>query len=333
MKLSRFVIVLFVLTLFTSCFKEDKPIPYKPLDGITNTAATGTDYSMVVYYDLETNSFVGSHHRERWDLAFDNTIVGDWNAELNGGKKMRVMKLNTQDIKEVTPTPDPASSDWLYDDYDKELISAWNITTGSVDRDFVYIVDLGINLVGNNIGFKKIRILPSAADEYKFEVANLDGSEYKVYSTTKDPNYNFNFFSFEDGGKFVKIEPPRATFDIVFRQFTDKSYYNDMSAFEWYSVNGCLLNHSGNMEVAIDTSGRDFELFTSQDIGNYTFSKKLNAMGYEWKSYSFNTASYTVKDWVFLIKDRKGEYYKLQFLSFVNASGEKGYPTFQIGRL
>lgn len=333
MKINHLIILCLGISMLTSCFKEDKPIPYKPLDGVTNTAATTKDYSMVVYYDLETNSFVGSHHREKWDLAFDNTIVGDWNAELNGGKKMRVLKLNTQDIKENTPMPNPASTEWLHDDYDKEIIAGWNITSSSLDREFVYIVDLGSNIDGFSIGFKKIRILPSSTEEYSFEVANLDGSDYKVFNTAKDINYNFNFFSFDDGGKFIKIEPPRTTFDLVFRQYTDKSYYTDMTSFEWYSVNGCLLNHSGNIEVSIDSSGREFDVVKTEDISYYTFSKKLNAMGFGWKYYSFNTATYTVRDWVFIIRDRKGEYYKLQFLSFVNASGEKGYPTFQIGKL
>lgn len=327
-------LIIFVLALFslTSCFKEDKLVPYKPLDGITNTAETKSDYSMVAYYDLETNSFVGSNHREVWDLAFDNTLTGNWNVELNGGKKMRVLKLNTENIQENTVAP-AANADWLHDDFDATVFSAWNILSANSERNNVYLVDLGSNLQGLPIGYKKVRILPSALNEYKFETANLDGSEYKVHSCTKDPDYNFNFFSFNNGGTWLKVEPPRATFDIVFRQYTDKSYYLNMIDFEWYSVNGSLMNHSGNMEATIDSSGKSFEAVLLQDVGNYAFNSKLNAISYAWKAFNFSTQTYSVKDWIFIIKDRKGEYYKLQFLSFVNAGGEKGYPTFQMARL
>lgn len=333
MRVSSISIVLILVLTLSSCFKEDKPIPYKPLDGITNTAETKNDYSMVAYYDLETNSFVGSNHRERWDLAFDNTLQGDWGVILNDGKKMRVLKLETQDIKENTPTPNPASLDWLHDDYFQTPISSWKISSSSAERNNVFIVDLGINLQGMPIGFKKVRILPSANDAYTFETANLDGSNYKTFTTVKDPNYNFNFFSFEDEGKWLKIEPPRGTFDLVFRQYTDKSYYTNMVDFEWYSVNGSLFNYSGNLEGTIDSTGISFESISLSNIGNYTFSNRLNRMGYSWKAFDFDTQTYSVKDWVFLIKDRKGVYYKLKFLSFTNEAGLKGYPTFQIGRL
>ncbi len=323
-----------VLISFSSCFKEDKPIVYVPLDGITNTAHTGSDYSMVAYFDLETNTFVGSNHRERWDLAFDNIASNDWNVLMNGGKKMRILALNTEDISESTPTPSAASPDWLHDDYDKSPICGWDIRTQSAKRSKVHIVDLGTDVSGFPLGYKKIRMLPSAHDVYTFETANLDGSNIQTFSTQKDPQYNFQFFSFENGGEWRLIEPLKNTFDFVFCQYTDKSYYaGSTTEFEWYSVNGTLFNHSAQIACAIDSSGIDFESVLIDQISNYTFSDKKNALGYAWKQFDFDEQIYKVKNWIYIIKDRKGDYYKLQFLSFVNPQGEKGYPTFRISRL
>lgn len=321
------------ILLFSSCFKEDKPVDYKPLSGITNTAATKSDYSMQVYYDMETNTFVGENHRESWDLSFSNQVTGDWDAKINSAKKMRVLITEDTDIKQNSPAPAPENPAWRYDDYQQAAGIAMDIKQTSANRNKVHILDLGVTTLGNPIGYKKIKMLSSTSDTYSFEIAELDGSGHKTFSISKDADYNFMFFSFKDGGKFVKVEPLRNTFDLIFTQYTDRAYYDNGIDFEWYSVNGILFNASGNLAVAVDSNGVDFEKVTQDWIGGYTFSTHLNAMGYNWKKFNFDTQAYEVEPYVYMVRDRKGDYYKMRFLSFVNAQGEKGYPTFEISKL
>lgn len=320
------------ILLLSSCFKEDKPVDYKPLTGITNTAATKSDYSMQVYYDMETNSFVGQNHRENWDLAFSNVAAGDWDAKINSAKKMRVYITQDTDISLASTAP-AAESDWRYDDYELAEGIAMDIRAGSANRDKVHILDLGVTTLGAPIGYKKIKMLSSGSDSYRFEVAELNGSGVKTFSVQKNSDYNFMFFSFKDGGKFVTIEPMRNTFDLIFTQYTDRAYYDNGIDFEWYSVNGILFNAYGNLEAAVDSGNIDFDQVTSATLASYTFDPHLNAMGYNWKKFNFDTQTYEVEPYVYMVRDRKGEYYKMRFLSFVNAQGEKGYPTFEISKL
>ncbi|MBL0911148.1 MAG: HmuY family protein [Bacteroidia bacterium] len=318
--------------LFSSCFKEDKPVDYKPLTGITNTAATKSDYSMQVYYDMETNSFVGENHRENWDLSFSNVVAGDWDAKINSAKKMRVYITQDTDISLASSVP-TVESDWRYDDYELAEGIAMDIRSSSSNRDKVHILDLGVTTLANPIGYKKIKMLNSSSDSYSFEVAELNGSGVKTFSVHKNSDYNFMFFSFKDGGKFVNIEPMRNTFDLIFTQYTDRAYYANGIDFEWYNVNGILFNAYGNMEAAVDSGNIAFEQVTSATLASYTFNPHLNAMGYNWKKFNFDTQTYEIEPYVYMVRDRKGEYYKMRFLSFVNAQGEKGYPTFEISKL
>ena len=69
-------------------------------------------------------------------------------------------------------------------------------------------------------------------------------------------------------------------------------------------------------------------------IGNYNFSNNQDQIGYNWKSYNLQNNLYVINDeWVYLIKDEEGRYFKMQFIDFYNDVGIKGYPKFKIQEL
>lgn len=59
-------------------------------------------------------------------------------------------------------------------------------------------------------------------------------------------------------------------------------------------------------------------------------------IGFEWKSINLSAPllHYNVKSYLtYILKDQHGYYWKLRFLDFYNAQGEKGYPKLEYQQL
>jgi len=81
-----------------------------------------------------------------------------------------------------------------------------------------------------------------------------------------------------------------------------------------------------------------FESITFNHLPEYSFSRRRDFIGYDWKDVEVdensNTAVYTVNsDKIYIIRDTEGFYYKFRFISYYNDLGEKGFPVFEHKRL
>lgn len=311
----------------TSCFREDEPVPpyESPAGVVTNMAEMKPDYSMQTYYDLETNSFVASNNREDWDFAF-SCEAGVSAIYLNSAKRVRVFDTQSEDW--AVPVT-PSTAEWEYDESTGEPENT-ALSHRQVGR--VYLLDLGFNITGTNIGYKKIKFVSSTEQNITLEYAEMNGSNIRSITLTKNPDYNFVYYSFKNGGGEVFPEPMKNRYDLLFTYYTTRVYYpNDPTKFEWYAVTGALLNPNG-VAVAVDSSDK-FASITYQDLPTFTYSEKRDAIGYDWKSYNIDAGVYTILvDNTYLIRDRSSNFWKLRFTGFTNDLGEKGYPKFEVGK-
>ena len=314
-------------TCLSSCFKEDDPVPpyVSPAGVHTVVAEMKPDYSIQSYYDLETNTFVSSNNREDWDFSY-SCKAGVSAVYLNSAKKVRVFDTQSADWA-VSFTPS-GSTDWLYDASTGE---PENTALHNRINDNVYIMDLGVTVTGTAIGYKKIKFVSATEQDITLQYADLDGNNIRTLTLSKNADYNFVYYSFKNGGAQVTPEPTKDKYDLLFTFYTSKVYYDNNTAFEWYGVSGVLLNPTG-VTVAVDSADK-FTSLTYQDLTNYTFSDKRDAIGYDWKTYDINAGVYTilVKN-TYMVRDRNGSFWKLRFTSFTNALGEHGYPTFEVGK-
>jgi hypothetical protein len=77
-----------------------------------------------------------------------------------------------------------------------------------------------------------------------------------------------------------------------------------------------------------------FENITEEIILKLELSTKLDAIGYDWKAYNFDSGVYQVDTKkAFVLKDRKGFVYKFHFIDFYNNSGQKGAPKVEYQKL
>lgn len=335
--LKTYLVLLICSTMFTSCLKEDTPI-YPTLKE-TVQIPMGTNYADQFYYDMATNTVVTSHPRGNWDLAFECGPNG-YHVFLNSAKFMFLNKTGSTDFNGTySYNADIQHTDASNGDPDLTAIGEWGTWNGDDQYNSngeVYLLDRGVNVAGQSIGYKKLKMNNLTDGTYSFTFSNLDGSEEHTFEVTKDEQYNFVYVTLDDAGAQVYTAPAKDTWDLRFSMFTyvftanpgDDIPFEDGDTIP-YLVNGVLLNPNGVEANEVVTPSFD-SLELSQVISS-DLTSDIDAIGYAWKYYSLNAGGYTVDtSMIYVIKDRTGDYYKLRFIDFYSETGEKGYPTFEV---
>lgn len=335
------IAALFISIFFlTSCFKEDAKItPHDPGNVNTQTIELTKDYRYQVYYDLGLGRVVSTNLKKDWDLGFECSPDG-WHIILNTSSFMVAAESGFTDFSLPIDT---VGYKWNFDvssgNPDSTAIGNWvefhSPDSSKTYSNEVYVINRGYDEVGNLRGFRKIKFQGLENDTYTFQYANLDGTGENTFSITKDPTINYIYFSFDDGGKMVVLEPPKSDWDLVFTQYTTLLFTDAGEPYP-YLVTGVLSNPS-TIEVAVDTL-YDFSSISLDIVDNLQYSARLDEIGYNWKDIvgdvSTGNVSYVIVEGLnYIIRDWQGFYYKLRFIGFYNNSGDKGYPTFEYQKL
>ena len=319
----KVIAVVAVVFVMSSCFKQDTPIQLPPPgDAKIFQIAMGENYHRQVYFDFNTTDTTGSEHAA-WDLCFESTDSG-WHVWMNGGNEAEIANTDTQNFAAITDT---SGAQWNIDNPD------WNIDSTAVgdwriDR-MVYLIDRGPSKSAGD-RFKKIIFQSVDANQYEIQFSNLDGSGLTIYDVAKKPGNAFVYFTFDNGGQTLDIEPDAVSWQMLFTRYR-VVFYTEHPPLP-YIVTGALINP--NIAVAIDSS-MNFADIDYQKALPLTYSSKRDIIGYNWKTVNIaNGGTYTVKQYVnYIIRDAEGVYWKLHFIDFYNSTGEKGYPQFEYQRL
>lgn len=312
MKNTLFYLLLF---LFFSCEKEENPVPkHKAGNARTISVSVSPDYKYQVFFNLETRQEVSRNLKTDWDLGF---FTADDRVFLNSSKVMLAAEASLKKMEDVTDTVG-LSFKWDYPSLhtDSLSLSFW-------EENKVYVLQLGVNEKGENLGLRKIQFSKNE-NQIKVIHANLDNSDRKEDVIIKDENYHAVYFSVEKG--FVKIEPPKHTWDLVFTQYTH--VFRD--PMQTYLVLGLLLSPD---LLASREDSISFEDVTYDYIKTQTFSAQRDLIGYDWKEYSFDSQLYKVFSKRNYLLNKSGKFYKMHFIDFYDQVGQKGNPTFELQAL
>lgn len=306
------------------CVREEKPaIPLK----LVNTTAIklGPNYTVQSYYDIESNTFVSSNPRQAWSLAFETAPDG-FHIFTNSGKNMYVYPTTKTDFASVKFSD---RGDQLWDrscgSPDSTAIGDWR-TNGCV-----YIIDEGADDNEVAQGYSKIQVLSVDAQGYKVRVSKINNTHDVVLDIPKDTTYNLSFVLLGDDPKVLNVEPPKETWDLQFTRYA----YTFYDPFTSYMVVGCLSNRH-HTTVAEDSTTA-FNDITMANVAQYTFSKDLDAIGYDWKRVGSTTGGGS--DYIvdakknYIIRTAEGNYFKLHFVDFYDENKIKGTPTWEVQRL
>lgn len=318
--------------LLSACEKAEKPFQLPSLG--TSQFATvkmGQDYTDQVYFNFETGTIAKTSLVASWDLAFESSKEG-FHVFMNGAKNIFVFNTRQKDGASVLNNyiSKIKDSTFAFDAPcampDSTGVGDWRQADGSSKGD-VYIVKM------STTKYKKIIINSVSDAAYSLSYGDLASNSLTTISIPKNPDYNYAYFTFDDGGSIVYPEPPKATWDIVFTRY--RYIYYDMDNFP-YQVSGVLLNPTGTSAVKDSTVG--YAKITYQDIANKSFSHFRDVIGFDWKSANINeesnTAIYTVQSQkTYVVKTQRNQYWKLHFTYFYDANGVKGSPSFEFERI
>ena len=314
----RRLIVIAAAASLAACMKEELPAPRVPRgDARSTQLCLGAGYANQLWFDLSTGEVVRENGRTAWDLAFESA-PGGWRVLLNGSRLMSVWPLGAVDITQPHDTAGLGSLrrvDAASLHPDSLAFGDWQ-GTGTV-----FIVDLGIAPDGSALGLRKVRLNAVNAWSFQFEHAMLDGSALTAAIVPKDPQRAFTSWSFEQG--VLPIEPLIGAWDLCFTQYTHR--FEEFSLD--YLVNGVL---SASTTSVARITGREFAAITAADTLSFPFRAERNAIGYDWKVYSFETSTYSiVPELAYIIKDADGYLYKMRFVEFYGPQGQTGCPLFE----
>ncbi|OSZ82877.1 hypothetical protein CAP35_06330 [Chitinophagaceae bacterium IBVUCB1] len=336
MELNRFIggILISCMVLSTSsCEKVDQPLSLPEKSGSEYMVIQmGEDYKDQLFFDLETKSVVYTSPTSSWDLAFE-TGVSDYHIFMNGGGTgVFVYNTHQTDMTKVLDAPKIKDNEWQFDQAcgtnDSTGIGEWQ--SGGLSKSEVYIVKLDPTFYPDT--FRKMQIVKVSAEGYLLHYAGLRDVANKTIFIPKNNNYNYTYFSFSENGRIVNAEPPKNTWDIVFTRY--RIVYHYLHNYT-YPVTGVLTNPYNT--IAAKDSLKSYEAIDAQRLLKLKFTNHRDVIGYNWKQFTLDpqqgTSQYTVnKNMIYIVKNRRGYYYKLRFLDFYH-QGVKGYPTFEYERI
>lgn len=313
-------------SLLGSCVKKELPV--KAHEAGNATAASvdmGATYKYQIFYSLKDNKVIAQNEKTIWDLGFEASASG-YHVTLNTSKSMFAMNTGKTTFTAVS----------FADTTGFSTHKKWDEASGNMDstafgdwrnKNEVYVVFLGYNDQGDEQGWAKVIVTSVTDSNYNIRFALLTAAWDTSMTVVKDSAYNLSFLSLRSKQQ-VSVEPAKNTWDLAFTQYTH-IFYDEAPALP-YLVTGCLLNRNNTTAVP-DTVTR-FDAISFGSVGNYTFSRSINTIGYDWKTY--NGTGYIVngKD-AYVIKDAAGIYYKLHFTGFYNSAGIKGSPQWEYTRL
>jgi hypothetical protein len=324
--MKRSIKLLGLLFILLGCEKEELPISPHEKGTLTTVAIElKSDYRYQVFYKLSTNTEVSRNIKTIWDLAFEASDIG-YHIKLNSSKAMQLYPTGKSDFSELLKQP---TDGWLWDkpqgSMDSTAFGEWNDQPNEI-----YVLDLGYDITGKHQGYKKISIVSLVSDVYSIKYANLDGTIENTFSISKDADYNFAFFSFNNGGEVVEVEPLKTEWDLQFSQYTHIFYDDPEPSF--YLVTGVL--HNTYLTSAILDTIIGFNDFDFTDAQNENYNTDCNIIGYTWKKYNYELGSYSIyTENNYVLKSQNEEHYKIHFIDFYSNTGEKGTPTFEFQKL
>jgi hypothetical protein len=339
---SSLAAILFTGSIISCEPKEEPIVELSPVEeGLIEINGGGATFPNMVFINLRGEEQLAVA-RKNWDLAFDTS--SDFKVLINGTTGAMAYETASSDINTVGEIQaEPLRTEGqleltftnmnsiLYVDQVENPLSApviKPIAANDTDNK-VYILNRGSSATDVR-PWKKIRILRKDG-KYVLQHADINATNFSSIEITKNPNLNLVYFSFETG--MVTVEPEKNNWDFVWTAGTSSTPFPQ-------AVNGTLAyyfqdlvyhnTYGGVSVVQVLESEIAFENFTEQNLANLTLNADNRlSIGSSWRSGGGpNSAPSIRNDRYYILKDVKGNYYKVRFLALTK-DGERGKPSFE----
>ena len=316
-----------MLIILTGCFADENAIDHLPAEQVTLT--TDSDSADQIFYSFRDRKVISKNSLHKWDLAFECRFNG-FDIFINSGHGMKVYNTRIQDFRvSLTPTDLPWEKDRGCGDLNLMCIGEWGDlkSDNPLSHKYLYILDLGVDEAGYELGYKKFLVAGFTDGSYLIRYSDINGENEHLKLIEKDTDYNFVYFSIAQGGRIVKVEPPKDQWDILFTPFID--FYSGETGPEDVILNDessliyGLISNPSKIETGIDSTN-PWDKVTYFDTENVSFSRHTNAIGKNWYDWSNALGEYKVRSTLFFVRDDGTGTYLLRINSFVR---DKRYST------
>ena len=313
------------IILFSACEKKETPVA--PATSQALTADFGSDYSNMLYFDVLSGLFVKQLPHYDYTLQFEAEPDGR-TIYLNSSNFMFVRNRGQVPFESVTDTM--GNGAWRYDfptgSKSRTAIGTWYNSDGR-SKNEVYVLNLGYDKNGNNIGYGKLMVLAATQLSYTIRYGTLDNALDTVITIVKNEDKNLMQVSLASLA-IEDIDPDKNDWHLQFTQYTDYDITDEGDTIP-YIVRGVLSNTWNTQALKVE--GEEWEAIDKTFAESLTLSTDRNSIGYDWKAFSLTTGIYqVVPGVVYIIRESGGNYYKLRFVDFYNDAGEVGYAKFEI---
>lgn len=295
--------------------------------GTVTLDAGGSEFPKQTYWDI-SKGLQFNYDKYTWDLGFysgsENHVV------LNNAAHVMARPLDKTDLANVTaedtvgfasvvsvPNYNPSSgaSAWI-DDHTGDLsATAFGEIASSKAEAKVFIVKRD----GEGRNWKKVKVFATGSG-YTIEYADISSSDVNTTEISKNEAYNFTQFDLDNGE--VEIAPAKDSWDIMYSTYSVR--YPFGGAFIPYAYNDFItINRHSTSAAMVMTEDFAYAALSLSDAEGLEYSTNIDVIGSEWRVTQGGAA--ILDDRFFVIKDSKGNYYKLQFSNLTNTIGERGY--------
>jgi len=312
------LIVCLITIVFSACFKPDTPIVEPDSERVFIYDSTLGPAQ--IFYSLAQRKVVKKNSIYDWDLAFDCREDGFY-IKLNSAKGMGAYNTGNRNFDlDYKKNYYPFKYDAQDGDLTHTALGNWGDFSFSNPQSFgyVYIINRGLFEQGRKIGFKKIILKGFKDGFYNLLFADPDGANQFFARVPKSTDSHFTYFTFEEGGKVVQVEPAIDSWDLLFTPFLD-SINHLKYIFKMDDINavydGVLFN-SYSRTISADYE-RSFESINFRYLDDYSYTSKQNYIGksfWYWDEIYNKQAVYPLP--TYILKDNNENYYKFKFQEY-----------------
>ncbi len=322
------LVIVFLAFTFSSCEKKEEPVVLpKSNDSLQlESASLGPNYDKQIFLNIDTKEQTVIENNI-WDLYFDADHNG-YLIYMNGGKGILIANSGSTKFNTVS---NPSSLVWRWDAAngleDSLVLKNWLNKKTNYSNDSVYVIDRGSQITDNS-RYMLFKIISVNNSSYELKISNVDGSNIHDFSVAKDQNKAHVYFSFDNGGTYLNVEPDIDNWHITFLRY--RWVYYQFNPPLLYTVTGIYINNK-RVIAAVDSSMK-FTDINSNTCSQFHYSSNRDAMGFDWKVYNFSTGKYVTRNFVnyILITNYPEKYHKIRFIDFYDNNGLKGTPRFEV---
>lgn len=283
--------------------------------------SVGEKYSKDIYFSLK-NSVVSTVDRTEWDIAFyTNPMSSSILTNDGNGVKLYVWPGGDKDAWATADTANMASwsaqyntysdSTWQNGAFDKNAQGHPDYGWGQYDMTSHEVYGDSIHIVVFADGSAKklfIEKRQSSDNTFHIKYADLDGTDEKTDIINAGSHLDKNMIHYSIANKVTVVHEPLASdWDLMFTKYYDESIP--------YIVTGVLSNNDIEVAEMVDAD------VSSDDYMAGDYSKVLNTIGSDWKSFNMESFTYVVaENLVYFAKDKEDNYYKIVFTAFEGSS-------------